>query len=136
MKRDCDACGKRYEAKSKRSRFCARVDCRRARDRERRRRERGAEVVPLGAAIVAGETGEVEGATLEQLTSAGRLETAAGRNALVLARRLDAGGLDTGSSVAALSKQHLSALSEALAGAIVVADAVDELRARRERRHA
>ncbi len=77
--------------------------------------------------------GAVYASTLVALTEAGRVHAPAGQNALALAVRIDGGALDTGSSVAALSKQHLAALAEALRGANVVADGVDELRARRGR---
>jgi hypothetical protein len=68
-----------------------------------------------------------------KLEEAGRADTPAGVSALLLAAKLDLGG-DTGSAMAALAKQHLAALDEALRGALVAADKVDELRRRRERR--
>lgn len=72
-------------------------------------------------------------ATRQALEEADRLSSAAGVNALLLAAKLDAGG-DTGSAMAALSKQHLAALDEALKGARVASNPLDELRERRERR--
>lgn len=73
------------------------------------------------------------GATRASLEAAGRESTPAGVNALLLAAKLDLGG-DTGSAMAALAKQHLAALEEALKGAPVADDQVDELRARRAKR--
>lgn len=61
------------------------------------------------------------------------MHTPAGVNALLLAAKLDAGG-DTGSAMAALSKQHLAALAEATKNHKGAADPLDELRARREAR--
>lgn len=74
-------------------------------------------------------------ATRLALEAAGRLDSPAGRNVLVLADRLDHSLKDTGSSVAAMSKQHLTALAEVLKDAPQAADEVDELEARRARRH-
>lgn len=76
-------------------------------------------------------------ATLTALADAGRVHSPAGQNALALATRIDGGATDTGSSIAALSKQHLAAMSEALRDTEgAKADSVDELRKRREARSA
>jgi hypothetical protein len=81
--------------------------------------------------------GGVFSATLSALTAASRVHSPAGQNALALATRIDGGATDTGSSVAALSKQHLAAMAEALRDVeSVKADSVDELRRRREARSA
>jgi hypothetical protein len=69
-------------------------------------------------------------ATRAVLEAADRLNTPAGVSALLLAGKMDAGG-DTGSALAALAKQHLAVLDEATRGALVAADPVDDLRARR-----
>lgn len=121
--RACEACGREFEAKRGNHRFCS-ATC-------RKRGKRGATVVALdgGDVIVGG----LEDATQRQLAAAGRESCPAGVNALLLARRLDQAG-DTGSAVAALSRQHLAALEAALEGAEPAGDPVDELRHRRERR--
>lgn len=81
--------------------------------------------------------GGVFSATLTTLTAAKRVDTPAGQNALALATRIDHGATDTGSSIAALSKQHLAAMAEALRDAEATkTDSVDELRRRREARGA
>ena len=81
--------------------------------------------------------GGVFSATLTALMEAGRVHSPAGQNALALATRIDGGATDTGSSIAALSKQHLAAIAEALRDTEVVkADSIDELRRRREARGA
>jgi hypothetical protein len=76
-------------------------------------------------------------ATLTELTAAGRVHTPAAQVALALAVRIDDGASDTGSSLAALSRQQLLALSEALRGVeAATVDPLDELRRRREAREA
>lgn len=139
MKRDCDACGRKYSAKSPRSKFCTDVECKRRRERERTRARRqarssGGDVIALPVSAVVDE-GTVAAATRVELEKVGRAATPAGRNALILAKRLDGASEDTGASVAALSKQHLVALAEAMKDAAENADEVDELGARRRRRH-
>lgn len=134
MKRSCDACGTEYEAKRASSQFCG--------DTCRKRAKRGARA-PTGrpaaarATVVeadfAPEGGEAEQFTRKQLDEAGRLDTALGRVALILARRLDAGG-DTGAGLASLAKRHAEQLELATAGANQVADPLDELKAARDRK--
>jgi hypothetical protein len=137
MELTCAACGEPFDAKSRRFKFCARPECKRQRARGRKRGERAVgEVIdlPPPPARVS-----VTSATRAQLEKVGRAETAEGQNAIVLAERLDAAtynALETGSSVAALSKQHLAALADALKDVSVNADGVDELKLRRERRGA
>lgn len=76
----------------------------------------------------------VEAAVLSELAKAGRTGTVMGQSALVLARRLDQPSIDTGSAVSSLVKQLSSTLAAALAGAVVEADIVDEVRQRRDRK--
>lgn len=122
MVRNCDVCGKAYEAKTKRSRYHSET-C-------RKRAQRGGTIVPLRERPTVPSAFE---STMQVLEMADRLSSPAGVNALLLAAKLDAGG-DTGSAMAALSKQHLAALEEALRDAPVAADPLDELRVRRQRR--
>ena len=133
--RKCEACKKR-SVKGPRARFCDATECQRARARDRRRkadleaRRRRAEETPAeeGAPTPAGG---VFASTLFALQQAGRVHTPAGQQALTLATRLDNGAEDSGSSLAALGKQHLAALGEALRDLEVVDDPADELAARR-----
>lgn len=74
-------------------------------------------------------------ATLAALEEAGRTDTPAGRAALLLARRLDMTTADTGSSIAALVREHRATLAAALANA-QTGDRVDELKERRDRKRA
>ena len=71
-------------------------------------------------------------ATADELAVAGRLNTAAGVSALLLAVRLDTTTADTGSSIAALVREHRAALAKAVEGAATIADPVDELRRLRD----
>jgi hypothetical protein len=94
-------------------------------------------VPPAAAApAVVDVDGAVAVSTLAELEAAGRSGTALGQAALLLARRLDGSGRETGASVAALSRQHAAALAAVLAGAKSAPDALDELRTRRERKRA
>lgn len=127
MKRDCEACGRQYSAKTCRSRYCADVECKRRRERARKRGVGGGKVTDLPV----GENQEppsVYAVTLAQLERLARVDSAAGQNVLVLAKRLDTSSDDTGSAVAALSKQHLAALAEAVKDAQVEADSIEQLR--------
>lgn len=72
-------------------------------------------------------------ATKAELDKAGRLDTALGQQALVLARRIDE-ATDSGSALAAVAKELRVTLAEATKAASSTADPVDELRARREAR--
>lgn len=127
MERPCDVCGVAYEAKRPNSRFCS-ATC-------RKRASRGvptehvADVTPLPPAEP--EIGPVEAAALRELQEVGRLETALGRTALTLARKLDV-GRETGAAMASLAKQLEATLSTATEGVTAVSDPLDELRARRD----
>lgn len=123
MERTCDGCGNAYEAATARSQFCRTPECDRARARARKAKQRGT-VVQLPTREPA-DDGSNEAITRAELAAAGRLDTIAGRNALSLARRLDAGAQDSGSSFAALAKQHLAAVEKALEGAAAVEDPIE-----------
>jgi hypothetical protein len=65
-----------------------------------------------------------------ELEAADRLGTALGQQALALAERMSS-KFDTGSAVAAVSKELRAVMDAALANAATAADALDELSARR-----
>lgn len=139
-KRKCKACGRR-PPKSDRADFCDDSGCERARARARRRKfdqgKRAAAAAPTAEVQdpePSASTGGVFAATLEELTAAGRVHSPAGQQALRLATRIDFSGEDSGSSLAALGKQHLAALGEALKGVGASEDPVDEFTARRRAR--
>jgi hypothetical protein len=81
-------------------------------------------------------SGSLIAVTSQELADAGRLESPAGRAALILAARIDVSvfSADTGSSVASLVRQFHASLAEALKDAGEASDPVDELQARRERK--
>lgn len=121
MRRACDICGMKYEAKSSRARYCG--------DACRKRARRGGNVVPFKEQA----RPSVADAVRTELDDAGRTGSSLGQTALALALRLDAGG-DTGSAVAALTKELRATLDAALRDGKAAADPLDELRQRREER--
>lgn len=137
MKLTCATCDGPFEAKRSTARFCS-SNCR------VRSHRGGGRVVELkvparksskevtSARDVPDGPGGVELAAVAQLEDAGRLGTVLGQAALVLARRLDARTMDTGSAVAAVARQLEVTLEAAVAGAHMAADPVDELRRRRD----
>ena len=125
IERQCDHCGTTYEAARPSSKFCGPT----CRQRHRRNPELAA-TAPVATIAPATASG-VHGATLNELTAAGRAATSTGTAALALAARIDS-GLDTGSALAALVKQHVLTMADALRGAQVAASPLDELRRRRD----
>ena len=126
----CRACD--LPTKTDRAWYCDDPACARRRDRARKK---------APAAVVAdseptAQAGGVFVTTMMELQAAGRVHTSAGQNALALASWMDAAGKDSGSAKAALSKQHLAALAEALRDIEVAEDPVDEIKARRLQREA
>jgi hypothetical protein len=76
----------------------------------------------------------VERATGEVLRTVSRLGTPLGQVAVVLARRLDHPGADTGAALAAVARQLQATLVAATADARPTGDLLTELRARRDRK--
>ena len=77
-------------------------------------------------------SGGVAESTRLKLTEVGRLDSPLGQVAMVLARRIDNPGMDTGSSIASVARQYQLALEAATEGAKTAADPLDELRQRRD----
>jgi hypothetical protein len=78
--------------------------------------------------------GGVERTTAKELEAAGRLDTPAGQMCLVLARRIDSPGLDTGSAVSTMVARLEALLATATKGvgkATAPQQLQDELAARR-----
>lgn len=124
----CDVCREPYIAKRPSSRFCS--------DTCRKRNQRSPQSGPVAAEVPAGAVvgGSVTEATRAELEAAGRAGTAVGQVALMLAARLDVNTRETGMGLAALVRAHSTAKAEALRGAQVTADPVDELKAARDRK--
>jgi len=74
-------------------------------------------------------------AATRELEAADRLDTVLGQAALVLARRIES-PMETGASIASMTKQLRETLADALKGAQQVADPLDEIRARRDSKRA
>jgi len=74
------------------------------------------------------ESETLESSTRAALTGAKLADDPAGIAALVLARRIDSGSLDTGAGLAALVREHRAALSDAMSRATVEADPLERLR--------
>jgi hypothetical protein len=101
-------CGKTFEARHPKARYCS--------DRCRKRKGKAEATVTQLPTSEPVSTG-VEAATTKALTDVSRLDSPLGQACLVLARRLDRPGLDTGSAVAAVAKQLEAMLASATRGA-------------------
>lgn len=125
--RNCDSCGKPYEAKRASSKFCG--------DTCRKRAQR--DPTPLPHDDDEPTHGTASSALLDavraELIEGERLDTALGAQALEIATRMTSPH-ETGSSVASLSRELRAVMGEALRNAKRVADPVDELRQRRDRK--
>ncbi len=143
MTRECDVCGGEYEAQRKTSRYCST----RCRTRASRRTETpetlhgtfnrgpGTNVRTDGSTHEVSDSGGLLEALRRELADAGRLDTALGQQAIALAVKL-ASPFDTGSAMAAVSRELRAVREEALRGAEQVADPLDELRLRRDAKRA
>lgn len=121
MRKSCEQCGLFFEGKSPAGRFCSST-C-------RSRKSRGMAAASALPSVATPATG-VELSVRGQLEAAGRSETYLAGLALSLAQRMDASTAVMG--FAALAKELRATMSEALVGAEVKADDVDELKARRD----
>ena len=121
MKLTCESCRMQFEASRSSARFCS--------GRCRMRAQRTSVSPPT-------DPGGLTEATRAELEAAGRLRSASGAAAMLLAQRLDAPTPDTGAAIAALVREHRAAIADAVHIARVAGDPVeklrDELRARRE----
>lgn len=128
--RACLACGESLEDAHQLRKYCD--------DACKKRFQRGArsgpveedskpQVKPAGVVAVAA-------ATLEALGDAGKLHTPGGQAALKLAHRIDNSDRDTGAGLASMVKRLEETLASILADVEPEADAVDELKARRDRK--
>lgn len=128
MLKTCTECGAEFEARR-------RDQCGdRCKKRAQRRPKSSDEPAPVREMPTQAPTDSVEEATRDELARAGREDTAVGQSAVALARRIDAGASEPGSSFAALVREHRGVLAEALKDAETAADPLDELRAKREQR--
>ena len=121
MNARCAACAIDFEQKQATQRFCS--------ARCRQRGHRG------GAASRSAPRPGLVGVTERELEQAGRLDTRLGQMAVALAEKL-AAGRDTGSAMAAVSREFRSVMDEAMRGAMIETDELDELAARRDSKRA
>jgi hypothetical protein len=129
MTRACAFCGNPFEAKRSTAKYCG-SSC-------RSKASTGApRPVQAPAPKPAAGRARLAKAVSRDLEAAGRLDSVLGQQAVALAERIDLGATDTGSAIAALSKELRAVMEAALADAKGAADPLDELRARRERKSA
>lgn len=137
MTRHCAVCGKAFEAKRSTAKYCGSTcRARQSQGIKPPRPARGVDAPPAPAAVMplVGESPLVA-SVRRALEDAGRLDSVLGQQALMLAGRL-AGQGDSGSAVAALSRELRAVMDAALADAPQAADALDELAERRRRKAA
>lgn len=125
MERTCENCGGSLDPERPKARFCKRADCVRERARLRKRKSKGAEVVPFRP-VEPERADDLVAATVRKLEEAGRLDSHEGQGALYIARRLVGSTRDNGSAIASLHREYREAMTVALAGAETEADAVAE----------
>ena len=126
MRKSCSVCGSPYEARLARRRYCSD----RCRQRRRAHPDLVSAVVVEDPAPVA--PGPVEVAVRRALAGADRSGAPA---VLALAKKLDGyPASESGSGLAALSRELRAGMRHALAGRPLAVDPLDELRARRERK--
>lgn len=138
MDRSCEVCSTPYRPTRSTAKYCSPRCKKRAADKrvaDRLAAER-ADAQP-GPAETSPSTALVDQVRAE-LEEAGRLNTVIGRQALLLASRLETNTNDTGGSAAAVSKELRAVMAEAMSGVHQAEDPVqqsqDELKKRREKR--
>lgn len=121
--RRCEVCENALNSPNPRTRFCSSA-C-------RSRAHRGdGKVKPLPARPAAAVPVGLVETTRARLERAGRLDTVIGAQALALAAHMT-GEANSGSSLAALSREFRAVMAEALADTEQVSDSLDELAKRR-----
>ena len=139
VERRCESCGAAYTTtRPQLAKYCSGKCRKRAADQ--REAQRAADVEAANPQVSASGARPTPSTELVErlsgeLEAAGRLDTVAGRQALLLARRLEDPLTSFGAAAASLSKELREVLAEAMAGVAREGDPVDELRARRERKH-
>lgn len=135
MPRKCDHCGAAFEAKRSTAKFCG-SSCRGKAAVARKHAPTSPETAPTSALQLL-PPGPVQVATMAELRTVGRLDTALGQAAIALAIWLDMPGCTSPSSVA---RELRATLAEATRGAKKAATSPqklsDELAERRARRGA
>lgn len=125
MQRLCAVCATPFEAQRPQAKYCG-ATCRVRANRA----GMSASAKPVIAVDNSGT--DLVSAVTAELTVAGRESSALGVQAIAIAERMTR--FDTGAGLAALSKELRAVMASALQNAATVADAVDELKARRDRK--
>lgn len=133
MQRNCDLCGRSYDAKRSTSKFCG-VNCRNRNVRRAKPAHSEPAVQASAPEIDAVQVDDLVAVTKAELEAAGKLNTSLGQQAVRLAERMRS--FDTGGGLAALSREFRAVMAEATRGVKVSVDVVDELRARRDAKRA
>lgn len=126
MQKRCAVCPRVFEAKRASAKYCSRRCSMRA-----SRAGLAGQARPEPSAAPGGG---VFLATMAELDAAGVVDSSSGQAALILARRIDAPGAETGAGLAALVKQHGATLVDAVRGGEAIVSPLDELRSRRDRK--
>lgn len=137
MQATCQECEGTFEAQRKTAKYCTKACSQRA----TRKRAAAAENPPPASPPPGTPSAEhgadgmplLVAATLDELVKAGRLDTALGQAALVLAAKAGSRA-DTGSATASVVRELRATLQAALDGAATLGDPLDELRSRRDRK--
>lgn len=137
-------CGKTFDAKSKRARFCGNTCRSRAHRKPTESVVLEGVVIPFtgGDSEEAGDFGQRSGWRPSGLTETVRkelladnvVETSDGQAALILAARMEYGVLETGSSLATMNKELRATIEAAKKRAESKVNLVDQLAERRKRR--
>ena len=131
MQKDCESCGRAFEARG-RAKYCGGTCRKRAHDKRQAAKANGADPGDTPAydpSIISGRALLVS--VVAQLAQAERLNTYAGQQAVTLADRM-CSLHETGSAIASLSKELSRVMALALEGANKTTDPIDELRQRRD----
>ena len=128
MRVTCQSCRKRFTAQRSTARYCS------GKCAKREQRAEAAATASQTAKATAGPVGRVGAAVEADLDAAGVLGTPAGAQAMQLARRLDLSAGDTGSAMAAVSRELSKVLEEAKRKTGAQVNPVDEFTKRREAR--
>lgn len=138
MQKVCEVCASRYEAHRQTARYCS------GRCRKRAQRSGLAQPTPERASSstptvrptppAAPRAGALTAAALAELQAAGRENTALGLAWLVIAERMDQSIHETGSALAAVSRDFRAARAAALEESQSTGDALDEMAKKRAER--
>ncbi len=127
MQRQCDQCGKPFEAKRPTAKYCSGT-C-------RTRRSRSGPPAPPPPVVDAGPSDGLISSVRNELEKLQQVDSVLGQHALEIARRIvGAPGMNTG--VASLSKELSRVMGEARSVSTVADDPVDDLKARRDAKRA